>query len=187
MLQVTYTDSLDWVNKLNRSPQLLGGYSPDSKSLLTYKEFTLIHEFTHALHFNQQQILGQEHPAWINEGIGTNFDAFEYNLDSVAVGTSNARLPHLKSKIESDEVIPWQSLFKMVQGEFMQDARTAYAQSGYIIRYLQHKGVLHDWYKEYVENYDSDPNGIESLKKYLGFDLEKTERERVEKVGNVSK
>jgi len=51
----------------------------------------LTHEFTHALHFADQEGRGQEHPIWIAEGLATLFESSKL-LGGHAVPQANYRL-----------------------------------------------------------------------------------------------
>jgi len=175
----------DWTGKLRNSVRSAGGYSPEDMVLSVRTLRALFHEFTHALHFADQDALKQKHPAWICEGLACLFEAFKKEKGKV-VGISNHRLGRLKKEIKEGSVIPWRRLFRMKNSEFMRRADSAYAVSGFIMRYLQEKGLLSRWYKEYTEHYKDDPTGAKALEKVLGCGLDEAERRWKEWVAQQS-
>ena len=59
-------------NKHYPPMNVLGVFMPAKKTLfvdLNVGEGTLVHEYTHALHFADMEALGQSHPIWIIEGL----------------------------------------------------------------------------------------------------------------------
>jgi len=59
---------------------------------------TMVHEFTHALHFAHMDALKQHHPIWISEGFGSLFEQCTIN-DGRPVGLLNWRLPIIKKSL----------------------------------------------------------------------------------------
>ena len=165
----------DWTRKLRESPRSAGGYTPEDMLLRVRTLRALFHEFTHALHFADQDALNQKHPAWICEGLACLFEAFRKKKNRI-VGVSNHRLGCLKEQIRGGGVISWRRLFGMGRSEFMRRSRSAYAVAGFIMRYLQDKGLLSRWYKEYTQHYKEDPTGVKALEKVLGCGIEEAER-----------
>jgi hypothetical protein len=53
---------------------------------------TIAHEFTHALHFADMEALGQTHPIWEREGLGSLYEEPEPREDGL-FGLVNWRLP----------------------------------------------------------------------------------------------
>ena len=164
----------DWTRKLRRSPRSAGGYTPEDMVLAVRRMRALFHEFTHALHFADQDALNQKHPVWICEGLACLFEAFRKKKNGI-VGVSNHRLGRLKEQIRGGSVISWNRLFRMGRWEFMRCSRSAYAVAGFIMRYLQDKGLLSRWYKEYTRHYKEDPTGAKALEKVLGCGTEEAE------------
>ena len=165
----------DWTRKLRHSPRSLGGYAPEDMVLAIRTMRALYHEFTHALHFADQDALDQKHPCWVAEGLACLFEAFRKKNGDI-IGVSNHRLGRLKREIKEGKAIPWRQLFRMERSEFMRRSKSTYAASGFIMRYLQEKGLLARWYKEYTEHYKDDPTGAKALEKVLGCKIDEAER-----------
>ena len=68
----------------------------------------MIHEFTHALHWADQEARGQNHPIWIAEGFATLAETSEIENGHL-VPLPNPRLNYLKKAVQSDKLIPLRS------------------------------------------------------------------------------
>jgi hypothetical protein len=60
---------------------------------------------------------------------------------------------------------------------YERDPGTNYAEARYLLYYLQHKGLLVRFYREFRANRDKDPTGYETLRRVLGeSDMEAFQR-----------
>jgi hypothetical protein len=50
---------------------------------------------------------------------------------------------------------------------YREDTGTNYAQARYLMYYLQEKGLLRKYYKDFVANVKTDPTGYKTLKQVL--------------------
>lgn len=156
----------------------IGGFYSPQRRLLVARSIgmTLAHEFTHALHAADMEVSGQEHPIWAVEGLATLFESSQL-VDGRLVPVPSYRLNVLKRLVQRKMTIPWHRLFQMSQEDFVRHAAITYPESQYVLAYLHDKGVLAQWYDEYVANYESDPRGVEALKKVLGVSVGQAERD----------
>jgi hypothetical protein len=124
---------------------------------------TLVHEIVHPFMYANFP----ECPPWFNEGMGSLFEQSN-ERDGHIVGMTNWRLPGLQRAIKVGTVPSFKELTAMNSGEFYNEDRgTNYAQARYLCYFLQERGLLIDFYKEFVANQKDDPSGFRTLKKVL--------------------
>lgn len=154
----------------------VGGYYMNTAHLLTAKTvgMTLHHEFTHALHFGDQEALGQQHPIWITEGLATLFESSDIR-DGHMIPRPNHRLNALQALVARKKTIPWKDLMGSDPRSFMSRAAVAYSQVRYMMMYLYETGKLRAWYDRYTEAYKDDPTGVKAMEKTFGQPLAMTE------------
>jgi hypothetical protein len=124
---------------------------------------TLVHEIVHAFIASNFP----ECPTWFNEGLASLYEQCG-DADGHIHGCTNWRLPGLQKAIRAGEVRSFEKLTAMTATEFYGDKAAAYSQSRYLCYYLQEKGLLVKFYKEFHANVKSDPTGYPTLKKVLG-------------------
>lgn len=132
---------------------------------------TLVHEMTHALiAFDFPRI-----PDWFNEGLGSLYEQCHFEQDRI-VGRVNWRLPALQKVIKADKL---DSLEKLTSREFRTgDVGLNYAQARYLCLYMQEKGLLADFYREFRDKQRKDPTGLNCLKAaFAPRDLADVEKE----------
>jgi hypothetical protein len=162
-----------------------GFYNHGSRTLtvnLSTGTGTMIHEFTHALHYGDMMGLGKRHPIWIIEGFGSLYEQCRILPDGKAVGLTNWRLtrnlhPALIDKTQT--YIPWKKLMDPKSGVFRNRSTIsmAYAVARYIFYFMQEKGVLRKFYRLYRERYAEDPSGAKFVEEVLGGKMEDLEKE----------
>jgi hypothetical protein len=125
---------------------------------------TLVHEIVHPfMHANFPEC-----PSWFNEGLGSLFEQAN-ERDGHIIGMTNWRLAGLQKAIKAGTVPSFKTLTAMTSGEFYNEDRgTNYAQVRYLCYYLQERGLLIEFYKQFVANQKQDPSGFNTLKKVLG-------------------
>ena len=125
---------------------------------------TLVHEIVHpfvAANFPQC-------PSWFNEGLGSLYEQSE-EKDGQIHGLPNWRLPGLQKAIRDKTLGTFKDLCTTTTEQFYGDRRgTNYGQARYLCYYLQEKGLLVKFYRQFHENCKDDPPGYESLQKILG-------------------
>ncbi len=135
---------------------------------------TLVHEIVHPfIESNFEQC-----PAWFNEGLASLYEQCRDERGRIW-GLTNWRLRGLQLAIESDRVQSFKQLMSTTTREFYQDDRgTNYAQARYLCYYLQQRGVLVQYYHEFVKNVDRDPTGYITLQEVLDrSDMDTFEKE----------
>ncbi len=127
---------------------------------------TLVHEIVHpfmAANF-------PDCPPWFNEGLGSLYEHSGFRNGSIW-GLTNWRLHGLQQAIRRDRVPSFQMLTSQNEHQFYeQDPGTNYAQSRYLLQYMQDKRLIKRYYHEFLANRHDDPTGYETLKRVLGTD-----------------
>ncbi|HLL23786.1 MAG TPA: DUF1570 domain-containing protein [Kofleriaceae bacterium] len=125
---------------------------------------TLVHEIVHP--YVEADFPGA--PAWLNEGLGSLFEQCA-ERDGHIVGLTNWRLAGLQRAIAKDTVPSFAALTAMDDETFYADATgTNYAQSRYLLYYLQERGTLRDFYRAFRAARAKDPTGYATLVDALG-------------------
>lgn len=144
-----------------------GYYSPAHKALVMNIETgggTLVHEIVHP--FVEANF--PDCPPWLNEGLGSLYEQ-SGEEDGHIRGYTNWRLPGLQRAIRRGGLAPFQKLLAMDGRAFYDDAQgTNYAQARYLCYYLQERGLLTRFYREFYSNRAADPTGFDTLKRVLG-------------------
>lgn len=162
----TYNEAV--LEHFERSPSTpYGFYSPEHGALvmnISTGGGTLVHEIVHP--FMEANI--PDCPAWLNEGLGSLFEQ-SAERDGHIIGLTNWRLAGLQRAISRGGVPPFKDLLHTSRNEFYDEDRgTNYAQSRYLLYYLQEHGLLSKFWKGYLENRASDPSGYKTLLEVLG-------------------
>lgn len=127
---------------------------------------TLVHEIVHpfvAANF-------PDCPAWLNEGLGSLYEQ-SGERDGHIVGYTNWRLPGLQRAIRERRVRAFKELTALNADDFYtKETGTNYAQARYLLYYLQERGLLTRFYREFLANRATDPTGFDTLKKTLGVE-----------------
>ncbi len=154
-----------------------GYYSRTHKALIMNIETgggTLVHEIVHPfIEANFPRC-----PAWLNEGLGSLYEQCGEE-DGHIHGYVNWRLSGLQTAIRAGKVGSFRNLMAMKLNEFYgENSGVNYAQARYLCYYLQQKGLLFTFYKQFHANQETDPTGYETLKRILGqTDMFKFQRE----------
>jgi hypothetical protein len=153
-----------------------GYYSSVHKALIMNIETgggTLVHEIVHPF----MEANFPACPPWFNEGLGSLYEQCG-EVNGHIHGFTNWRLPGLQQAIKSGEVPSFKSLTALdASGFYDHDKGTNYSQSRYLCYYLQEKGLLIKFYREFYLHQKTDPTGYKSLQKVLGeADMERFKR-----------
>ena len=154
-----------------------GIYSARNRTLISISfSSVLVHEFTHALHHNDQVAVNQKHPIWLKEGLATLFQSAGFNLKKgewkIPV---DAGLEVVQKALKEKKAHSLHKLCSMKPKAFMQDAELCYRQVRYVMLYLHRQGKLQQFYKAYKAGYASDQTGVKALEETLGNPLKKIE------------
>ena len=146
-----------------------GYYSPSDDALvmnIATGGGTLVHEIVHP--FIETNF--PECPAWFNEGLGSLYEQ-SGTRDGRIVGLTNWRLAGLQRAIRQGNVPSMGTLCSTTTHQFYRaDPGTNYSQARYLCYYLQEKGLLRKYYRDFTANHEFDPTGYQTLKKTLGVD-----------------
>jgi hypothetical protein len=144
-----------------------GYYSREDKALIMNISTgggTLVHEIVHP--FIEANFPAC--PAWLNEGMGSLYEQCG-EQDGHIYGFVNWRLPGLQKAIKANQVQSFAVLTAMDRDMFYGDTSGVnYAQSRYLCHYLQEKGLLVKFYKQFLAGQRRDPTGFQTLKAVLG-------------------
>jgi len=125
---------------------------------------TLVHEIVHpymAANFPKC-------PSWFNEGLASLYEQAGEE-DGRIHGYPNWRLPGLQQAIKAKAVPPFEKLCGTTTEQFYgEDRGTNYSQARYLCYYLQEKGLLEKYYRDFRAHAADDPSGYKTLQKVLG-------------------
>ena len=125
---------------------------------------TLVHEIVHPY----VEADFPNAPPWLNEGLGSLFEQCD-ERDGHIVGLVNWRLRGLQEAIEGGDVPSFQHLTHLDANEFYSDDRGLhYAESRYLLYYLQAHGTLRAFYRASRAARTKDPSGYATLVATLG-------------------
>jgi hypothetical protein len=157
-----------------------GYYSSTHKALIMNIDTgggTLVHEIVHPF----MEANFPACPPWLNEGLGSLFEQCG-DADGHIHGFTNWRLPGLQQAIRLKKVPPFKDLMAMDTNAFYNEDRGVnYAQARYLCYYLQQKGVLVKFYREFLDRQKEDPSGYKTLQRVLAetdMDVFKTKWEK---------
>ncbi len=144
-----------------------GYYSPSKKTLIMNIATgggTLVHEIVHP--FIAANFVNC--PAWFNEGLGSLYEQ-SGTVDGHIHGYTNWRLAGLQDGLRKKAVPSFKVMTGMSDKDFYGESTgTNYAQARYLCYYLQEKGLLVKFYKEFLANSKTDPTGYRTLQRALG-------------------
>jgi hypothetical protein len=131
---------------------------------------TLVHEIVHP--FIRANF--PDCPAWFNEGLASLYEASVEKNGHIR-GLVNWRFKGLEQAIKDGKTISFQQLTSLTGGGFYGGPDGAaynqhYAQARYLCYYLQERGLLVKFYREFAANVKRDPTGYNTLKRVLGED-----------------
>jgi hypothetical protein len=124
---------------------------------------TLVHELTHALIAPDLPHV----PDWFNEGLASLYEQSQFTSDGGIRGLKNWRLPALQRAIREKTLRSLSEL--MADDDFYDEEHVGlnYAQSRYVLMYLQEKGSLQSFYKSLREHMTDDPTGAKTFEAHI--------------------
>jgi hypothetical protein len=144
-----------------------GYYSSTHKALIMNISTgggTLVHEIVHPF----MEANFPACPPWLNEGLGSLYEQCG-DVKGHIHGFTNWRLPGLQAAIRSKQVPPFKELLTMDSNAFYnEDKGVNYAQARYLCYYLQERGLLVKFYREFHARQKEDPSGFKTLQHVLG-------------------
>lgn len=132
---------------------------------------TLVHEMVHAM----AEADYPDIPAWLNEGLGSLYEACNTLPDGKVVGVTNWRLKGLHEDLKNNTATPLDVLIGMSDTDFYSGERKGsnYAVARYFMQWMQDQGKLEAFYTRVRDKKDNTPK--ESLLKV--FDSKMTLQE----------
>lgn len=124
---------------------------------------TLVHEIVHP--FVEANF--PDCPPWLNEGLGSLYEQ-SGEVNGHIHGYTNWRLPGLQAAIKAGTVPSFKALMSLNSRAFYDDDKgTNYGQSRYLCYYLQQRGLLVKYYREFVNHQKDDGSGYKTLVRVL--------------------
>ena len=163
-----------------------GFYHPEERSIIAKTAGAqLVHEFTHALHWDDMQSRHQFHQNWVIEGLATLCESSEV-VDGHMIPRPNYRLKIIKRQVERGHHVPWPIYVTWNQRQFMKAPGNHYSQAQSMMFFLHHSGRLKQWYDAYVTGFAKDPTGAFAFEKVFAKSLPEIEKDWVAWVNNQS-
>lgn len=124
---------------------------------------SILHEITHR--FTKSDF--PEMPSWFDEGFASLNEKSTFK-DGKLIGEFSLRIIPLRRAIENNTYTSIEHLMK-TNDEELYGKRTSfyYAQSRYLLMYLQEKGLLETFYRTFRDSYHNDETGISQLESLL--------------------
>ncbi len=142
---------------------------------------TLVHELAHAL-------LSPDFPncpQWFNEGLASLYEQCTIHGDEIR-GLVNWRLPILQKALAEERVPTISQLMNDPAFYHSERAGVNYAMARYLMMFLQERGQLRAYYKEFRSTHKDDPTGLAALRKVVGAEsMERFEKEFWDWVGKL--
>jgi hypothetical protein len=147
-----------WNQKLfNEKPNTPYGYYSRARNAMVMNigtgGGTLLHEMAHAM----AEADFSDIPAWLNEGIGSLFEASGRGRDGRVVGVTNWRLTGLKEDLQKGSAPKLSELLALSDNDFYGPrSGSNYAAARYLMQYLQQQGKLETFYTRIRDGKDAD-------------------------------
>jgi len=126
---------------------------------------TLVHEIVHP--FVEANF--PDCPPWLNEGLGSLYEQ-SGEVNGHIHGYTNWRLPGLQAAIKAGTGPSFKALMSLNSRAFYDDDKgTNYGQSRYLCYYLQQRGLLVKYYREFVNHQKDDSSGYKTLVRVLAI------------------
>jgi hypothetical protein len=150
---------VSWNQKLyNEKPTTPFGYFSRNKHAMVMNigtgGGTLVHEMVHAMAEADYPNI----PAWLNEGLGSLYEASSQNSAGKVIGVTNWRLKGLLADLEKGAAMHYKNLIGIADNDFYGAHSGAnYASMRYLMQWLQDLGKLEDFYTRVRDGKDASP------------------------------
>lgn len=129
---------------------------------------TLVHEIVHPFMRANFPLC----PPWYNEGLASLFEQ-SGERDGHMVGLVNWRLAGLQQAIREGTTLPFTELMELTNSEFYgrsgkHASSIHYGQARYLCYFLQQRGLLIRFHREFIANAGEDPSGAATLRRVVG-------------------
>jgi hypothetical protein len=138
---------------------------------------TLRHELIHVQHWRDMSRLGQEHAAWIQEGLASLVEDYDI-VNGTLTPAPSWRTNIVKRQLDINRLTPIQELATTQMDRFVASRPLAkYAQSRAVMLFLYDRGKISAFYANYTRSFDEDPTGLLALQRTLNLDQPDIETE----------
>ena len=150
-----------------------GAYRHDRR-LLVSRDIgsSMRHEYTHRLHWADMESRGQRHPMWIQEGLASLFEDYEWDNGGRPRFTPNLRHAIVHRQVTSGRDVDFVDLLAMDADTFAEDRAVLYPQARSVFEFIADRGRLEDWYRTYVSTHATDPSGRRAIERTFGSSIE---------------
>ncbi len=164
-------------------PGVGGWFNPGTKILVCGDiGLTLNHEFTHALHFADQEAKRMGAPIYIIEGFATLFESSGFVGEKLVPRKVSRRLNAIRQATQQGRHIAWEQFRNYPQAKY---GSFCYAQGRYMMVYIHENKKLKKWYDTYCETYKQDRSGKMAYEKAFSKGFGEIEKEWVTWVNGI--
>lgn len=159
----------------------VGGLYQHDKRQLIAREIgsAMRHEFFHVMHYGHMERIGQVHPLWVQEGLASLYEDYEFDASGEIHFLPNERHTIARRQIRQGQAIPWRDFLRMPSQRFMARSVAVYPQARSIFEFVASRGQLERWYHTYVETFHDDPTGKTAFERTFDMSLNRIERDWV--------
>lgn len=130
---------------------------------------TLRHELVHVMHWRDMSRLGQEHAAWVQEGLASLVEDYDLR-DGTLECAPSWRTNIVKRLGDSGRLPTIEQLAATPLDRFVASRPLArYAHARAVMLFLLDRGKLTEFYDRYTKTYDRDPTALTALRDTLGM------------------
>lgn len=146
-----------------------GAYDHDTKRLIAQDlGSTLRHEFLHVLHWRDMTRRGQIHPVWVQEGLCSLMEDYDFLPDGSLAPAHSWRTTTAKRLLGTGTLPSLSALTAMSRETFSQSRPLAnYALARTLFLYLHEQGKLATFYSTLCSTLSEDPTGTLALERTL--------------------
>ena len=150
-----------------------GAYRHDRRLLVSRDVgSSMRHEYTHRLHWADMDARRQRHPMWIQEGIASLFEDYEWRSEGGIVFTPNLRHAIVHRQVSTGRDLPLTAVMAMEPEDFREDRSALYPQVRSVFEFIADRGRLETWYRTYVATHDEDRSGRLALERTFGRSID---------------
>ncbi len=159
-------------------PNTAGVYQHGERRLVSRDTgASLRHEFIHLLHWGHMDRLRQVHPVWVQEGLASLFEDYEWGDAGQPIFRSNIRHNLARGAAMHGNAPPMPRFFATSYAVFMDKAELNYAVARSIFEFLADRGKLAAWYRAYTEGFERDPTGAKAMEEVFGRPIAEIDKE----------
>jgi hypothetical protein len=140
------------------------------------------HEITHS--FTRYDF--PRMPSWFDEGLASLHEKYIYTDESMK-GSFNWRILALRRAFRENTYTGIKTMMETNDIElYGKRSSFYYAQSRYLLMYIQQTDLLDDYYKLFRDTYDEDKTGITQLEKTMNKSIEEIDKELIEYINSFT-